>query len=354
MPTTPTIPAGNLFMNATTYTGNGTSLAVTNGVAGQTFQPDFVWIKSRTTSGFEHELFDVNRGIYNYLSSNSTAAESNNTATLTAFNSNGFTVGAGGYNNASGNNYVGWQWKAGGTAVSNTDGTITSSVSANQTSGFSVVTYTANGSTGTVGHGLSVLGVAPAMIIVKKRNAAERWCVFHTSTSNAYIYLNETFAAETSNAQLRFGNNSAVVQPTSSVFTIGNSNDVNGTSGTYVAYCWAPIAGYSAFGSYTGNGSADGPFVYTGFRPKWVLTKRTDTGGAGMNWIIIDTSRDTFNACDDVLRPNLSDAEVAYTTMDILSNGFKMRNTDFSINGSGATYIYAAFAETPLKFSNAR
>jgi hypothetical protein len=191
------------------------------------------------------------------------------------------------------------------------------------------------------------------MIIVKKRNAAERWCVFHTSTSNAYIYLNETFAAETGNANLRFGNNSVVVQPTSTSFTIGNSNDVNGTSGTYVAYCFSQVAGYSAFGSYTGNGSADGPFVFTGFRPRYVMVKRTD---AAENWEIIDTSRNTYNAADLLLYANLSNAEgtVSPAREDILSNGFKIRSSNSGVNTSGGTYIYMAFAESPFKYANAR
>jgi hypothetical protein len=336
-------------MNATTYTGTGASQAITNGASGASFQPDFVWAKSRST-GSGHVLTDVVRGAGKSLASQSTDAEVTDAQQLVSFNSNGFTMGTTGDVNFSGRTYVGWQWKAGGTAVSNTDGTITSSVSANQTSGFSVVTYTANGSTGTVGHGLSVLGVVPAMIIVKKRNAAERWCVFHTSTSNAYIYLNETFAAETANAQLRFGNNSAVVQPTSSVFTIGSSNDVNGTSGTYVAYCWAPIAGYSAFGSYTGNGSTDGTFVYLGFRPRFIMIKKTS---AAQDWFIYDTARDTYNEAPKTLFPNGSYAEESTRPIDILSNGFKLRIST-AVNDSGATYIYAAFAENPFKYSLAR
>jgi hypothetical protein len=194
------------------------------------------------------------------------------------------------------------------------------------------------------------------MIIVKKRNAAERWCVFHTSTSNAYIYLNETFAADTTNANVRFGNNTVVVQPTSTLFTIGNSNDVNGTSGTYVAYCFAQIAGYSAFGSYTGNGSSDGTFVFTGFRPKFVLMKATSGSN---NWIIYDTVRNTYNLTNLSLVPDSSAAEngvstTTENTLDILSNGFKLRTSNALTNGSSVTYIYMAFAESPFKYANAR
>jgi hypothetical protein len=190
------------------------------------------------------------------------------------------------------------------------------------------------------------------MIIVKKRNAVERWCVFHVSTSNAYIYLNETNAAETGNANLRFGNNSSVVQPTSTLFTIGSSNDVNGTSGTYVAYCFAAVAGYSAFGSYTGNGSTDGPFVYLGFRPRFLIVKRSDSGAEG--WYVTDSSRGSYNLITPYLTANASDAEGSANMQDFLSNGFKIRGSGGYENASGGTYIYMAFAENPFKYANAR
>ena len=351
MPTTYAIPDGRTVMAATTYTGNGGSVSISNAVNGVSFQPDFVWIKNRAAA-VNHQLQNSNAGWQYGLNSNTTSAEYSDANAITGSTSSGWSMNNN-YNshNQSGVSYVGWNWKAGGTAVSNTAGSITSSVSANTTAGFSVVTYSANGSTGTVGHGL---GVAPSMIIVKKRNAVERWCVFHTSTSNAYIYLNETFAAETANANLRFGNNSSVVQPTSTVFTIGSSNDVNGTSGTYVAYCFAAVAGYSAFGSFSGNGSADGPFVYTSFRPRWIMWKNSSTGAT--DWTIVDSSRNTYNVANSGLQPNGSYAEASNSNyqIDFLSNGFKIRTTNAEVNQSGISIIYACFAEVPFKFANAR
>ena len=341
---TPTIPAGNLFMNATLFTGTGASLTVTNGSAGQSFQPDFVWLKTRNQSGYGHELFDSVRGVGNYLISNSTNAESNASTSLTAFNSNGFSVGSWGFINGSGDSIVGWQWKAGGTAVSNTSGTITSSVSANTTSGFSVVTYTGIGGLGTVGHGL---GVAPSMIILMPRSFTSDKYVYNSSIGAAnYMSINLTGAS----ASTTLWNSTS---PTSSVFTV-NGNGANQNTSTFVAYCWAPIAGYSAFGSYTGNGSTDGPFIYTGFRPKFFLLKRSDTGSAA-NWEIYDTSRDPYNQSVNRLSPSTSDAESSsYALGDILSNGVKIRQTDQTWNANGGTYIYMAFAENPFKYANAR
>ena len=268
---TPTIPDGKLFMNATTYAGNNGTQTVTNGVSGQSFQPDFVWVKNRT-SAYTHLLYDSVRGVgtLKAISSSETTAEGgmSDNATfgyLSALNSNGFTVVSGStansYTNSSGNNYVGWQWKAGGAAVTNTAGSISSQVSANTTSGFSVVTYTGNGSAATIGHGL---GVAPRMYIVKSRSADD-WVVYHASLPSASFYL----TLNTTNAQASNGVVFNSTAPTSSVFSVGSSRSPSGVG--MVAYCWAPVAGYSAFGSYTGNGATDGPFVYTGFRPRFLL-----------------------------------------------------------------------------------
>ena len=339
---TPTIPAGNLFMNATLYTGTGATATITNGAAGQAFQPDLVWIKVRST-GYSHRLVDSVRGATKLLYSDLTNAESTDAASLTAFNSNGFSLGSAAGTNDTSQTFVGWQWKAGGTAVTNTSGTISSQVSANTTSGFSVVTYTGAGSTGTIGHGL---GVAPSMIIVKPRNVVDNWYCYHASLGNAQaVYLNLTNA---SGASPSWNSTS----PTSTLFTVA-SNLVTNTN-TYVAYCWAPIAGFSQFGSYTGNGSADGPFVYTGFRPKFVMIKRTDSSTNG-DWRILDSSRDTYNVSQNALYANLALAEDSSVTVeDFLSNGFKLRTAINGYNGSGATYIYAAFAENPFKYANAR
>ena len=353
--TTPTIPAGNLFMNATTYAGTGAVQSITNGAAGASFQPDFIWFKSRAQA-YSHTWYDSIRGTTKVLLSDSSSTESTSTSTqdLTAFNSNGFSLGTVNFNspNNSASNPVAWQWKAGGTAVSNTSGTITSQVSANTTSGFSVVTYTGNGSSSaTVGHGL---GVAPSMIIVKSRSAASDWFIRHSSLAAGYQLRFTTGAQEQVSSATTSG---GLGSGTSSVinFIAGSSNadNVNASAGTFVAYCWTPIAGYSAFGSYTGNGSADGPFVYLGFRPRFIMYKRTDSTG---DWTILDTSRSTYNAEQLELYPDSSVAETAAggDRLDGLSNGFKVRNSGSSINASGGTYIYAAFAENPLKFANAR
>ena len=350
---TPTIPAGNLFMDATIWTGVNTANAIT--ISNLQFQPDFVWGKSRSLA-YGHGLYDSVRGTGKLLVSNNTNAEASNFlyGYISAFNSNGFTATPGSTDNENWNQtsatYVAWNWKAGGTAVTNTSGTISSQVSANTTSGFSVVTYTGTGSNATVGHGL---GVAPQFIIVKNRTVAgPNWYCYNqyldaTSPQNYTIYLNLTNARDPATA---FWNNTA---PTSTVFTVGTSSGVNGSTNAMVAYCWTPIAGYSAFGSYTGNGSSDGPFIYTGFRPRWVMWKNSTQGS---QWILLDTARNTYNVSNAYLEPNTSDTEnTASTVCDILSNGFKLRNaggTDFNENAN--TYIYAAFAENPFKYANAR
>ena len=338
--TTPTIPQGNKFMDATLYTGTGASLAVTN--AGG-FQPDLVWVKSRSAAT-DHKLTDSVRGVTKALISDTTGAETTDTQGLTAFGSGGFTVGTNTDYNNSAATYVGWQWKAGGTAASNTSGTITSSVSANTTAGFSIVTYTATGTAATLGHGL---GVAPQFMIVKCRSSTLDWIVYHTSIgATNYLTLNTTNASA---ALSSIWNNTA---PTSSVLSIGTDAGVNSNGQTYVAYCWTPIAGYSAFGSYTGNGSSDGPFIYLGFRPKFVMFKRTDSTGA---WYILDTSINSYNEARTSLQANSSAAEVTDTNfLDILSNGFKLRTSGAAVNGSGGTYIYMAFCENPFKYSLAR
>jgi hypothetical protein len=338
---TSTIVKGNTVMDATLYTGTLLSNAITNAAA---FKPDLVWVKSRSAAT-DNELTDSVRGVTKSITSNSTAAEATDVQGLTAFNSNGFTVGTNtNYNNLTAT-YVGWQWQAGqGSTSSNTNGSITSTVSVNASAGFSVVTYTGTGSAATVGHGL---GVAPSWIVVKRRDASSQWNVYHSSIgATGRLYLDATDATNTSSAPW---NNTA---PTSSVFTVGTASDTNASASTIVAYCWTPIAGFSAFGSYTGNGSADGPFVYTGFRPRWVMFKRTDSTSS---WTIWDTAMNTYNVVGNGLYADLSNAEsTGNSAFDYLSNGFKVRNSFANINSSGGTYIYMAFAENPFKNSLAR
>ena len=339
---TPTIGAtassqANDYMNIALYTGTGSSQSIT----GLGFQPDWTWIKGRS-GATDHGLYDAVRGVQKQLESNTTPAETTETTGLTAFGSDGFTVGALAQLNTSSATYVAWNWKANGAGSSNTQGSITSTVSANTTAGFSIVTYTGTGANATVGHGL---GVAPSIYIVKRRNNDDAWFVYSNQlAATQYLRLNSTNAAATFN----FWQDTA---PTSSVFYISTDVSVNASSDTYVAYCFAQVAGYSAFGSYTGNGSSDGTFVFTGFRPRYLLIKRTDTTG---DWNIIDTSRSTYNQTNNVLWANLADADAAGQGTDILSNGFKLRSTGLVTNASGGTYIYAAFAENPFKYANAR
>jgi hypothetical protein len=321
------------------YTGNGSARSIT----GVGFQPDWNWIKVRNDTSW-HNLVDAVRGVTLNLASNNTNAEATASPTrVTSFDADGFSLGTSNDVNFSGNTYVAWNWKANGSGSSNTAGSITSTVSANTTSGFSVATFTKNATTNeTIGHGL---GVAPSMIIVKTRQSAgyESWAVWHTSIGiGNYLELNTTAASQASST---IWNNTL---PTSTVFSMGTAwtSTVN-----MVAYCFAPIAGYSAFGSYTGNGSTDGPFVFTGFRPRFILYKRTDTTAS---WAIWDTSRNTYNVVNNYLLANSSNAEGVLDSLDILSNGFKLRTTNVDNNASGGTYVYMAFAENPFKYSLAR
>jgi hypothetical protein len=349
MPTTYAIPNGRTVFDATTFTANAGTNVISNADKGTTgFKPDLVWTKSRSLS-YSAEMYDSVRGVTKVLIPSYTGAETTDANGLLSFNSNGLTLG---YNN--GSNYsngatgVVWQWQAGqGSNTTNTTGTITSTVSANVTAGFSIVTYTGNGSTGTIGHGL---GVAPSFIIVKDRTQAVSWIVYQTTLgAGKFMELNTTASVYT---DTRPWNNTS---PTSTVFSVGNYNNTNNSGDAYVAYCWSEIAGFSKFGSYTGNGSTDGPFIYTGFRPKFVMIKRAVSAGTG-SWAMYDTSRSTYNVASQELAANESSSEYdrAAANTDILSNGFKIRNTDGWHNANGDTYIYAAFAENPFKYANAR
>jgi len=339
----PAILIGAAHMAATTYTGTGASLTVANTVNStsfQSFQPDLVWVKGRS-GATDHAWYDSVRGVQKQLESNQTGAETTETTGLTSFGSTGFTVGALAQMNTSAATYIGWQWKGSGTTVSNTSGTITSTVCVNPTAGFSVATYTGTGANATVGHSL---GVAPNMVIVKRRDTTGNWGTWHISIANTNYLLLNTTAASASGAT--YWNSTT---PTSTVFSIGTSTDVNANTGTYIAYCFAPIAGYSAFGSYTGNASTDGPFVFTGFRPRWILIKSSTTTD---DWRIYDTSRPGYNVQGGTLLADTAGAETTATELDILSNGFKARVT--TTPNAAQTYIYAAFAESPLKNSLAR
>ena len=310
----------------------------------------FVWVKNRDyTNG--HCIFDILRGGDKLLTTNGAAAAETVGGGIT-FGASDTTIGAdtGGYgfNNRVGDDYVGWHWRANGAGSSNTDGSInTTYTSASTTSGFSISTYTGTGSAATIGHGL---GVAPAMIIVKRlTGSAEAWTVYHQSLDasapqDKYLHLNTTDAVMDSAGMW---NDTA---PTTSVFSVGSTGVTNGSGGTFVAYCFAEKKGYSKFGSYTGNGNADGTFVYTGFKPAFVIIKGSSNTE---NWHMYDNKRDTFNPTDQALQPNTTSAEFTETNvLDFLSNGFKLRVTGGGHNGSGVSYIYMAFAESPIVSSN--
>jgi hypothetical protein len=331
----------NTAFDAVLYTGDGTnSRTITSSLS---FTPDFVWGKSRSIDQW-HVLVDSVRGNYKTLSSNATNVESpinsynlSTANSLITWNSN--------ETNQNGTTYAAWLWKANGAGSTNTVGSITSTISVNTTSGFSIVSWTGTGANATVGHGLNAV---PGFIIVRNRDTVYNWRVWHTALSGTQLlYLNTTDATVTDATMW----NSTI--PTSTVFSLGTNGGVNESTKNIIAYCFAAVPGFSAFGSYTGNGSADGPFVYTGFRPRFVIVKNSSS--AGVNWLMFDTVRNTYNTVTNYLLPNSSSIELTDLTLDIVSNGFKPRVAGGTgINNSGSTYIYAAFAEQPFKYSRAR
>ena len=344
----PTIVDGSEYFNTVLYTGDGNDGRTVTGV-GFNSSPNFVWIKERSsTSG--HMLQDSVRGATKNIQSASTNAEQTSSNKIQSFDSDGFTLGDGGAVNQASQTYAAWNWLAGGTAVSNTNGSITSQVSANTKAGFSIVSYAGNSTHGTIGHGLSGLD----MVIVKDRSTAENWAVWHSGIPiTQYLRFNSTNAAAVP-VRKRWNDTS----PTSTVFSVGDSTDigdreVNQPGENYIAYCFVNTDGYLKAGSYIGNGSSDGTFVYTGFRPAWIMVKRSSGGGA---WGISDTSRSPDNVVQEGFEANTTLAEFnsANYYHDILSNGFKLRTSDNAMNGSGSTYIFLAFAENPFKYSNAR
>ena len=326
------------YFNTVLWTGNATA---NRNITGVGFQPDWVWVKNRSRSS-NHTIVDVLRGSGSYpMSSSNTGAEDTSDANqVSALISDGFTVGSSTNTNANGENLVGWSWKAGGSGSSNSDGSITSTVSASTTSGVSIVTWTGN--SGSIGHGL---GQKPAMIISKSRGATGGWYITHKSLSaemqDNYMFFDTS--ANSTNNDIWGG------EPTTSTFSVG-SGLIGNT--THVAYVFAEKKGFSKFGSYTGNGNADGPFIYTGFKPAFLLAKESSSSGEG--WIMLDSVRNPSNLAKNSLQANINQAEETLTTKsaDFLSNGFKIRTTDGLQNSSGETYIYMAFAEEPLVSSN--
>ena len=344
---TPTIEDGSTVMDVKLYTGDGSAQTI----SGLNFSPDLVWVKSRSNAE-PHVLFDTVRGVpYGLSTSESGGTVAEFSEALASFNSDGwsYTSASSAALKSSGYTYVGWAWDAGSSTVTNNDGSISSQVRANASAGFSVVTYTANAPNNTIGHGL---GVTPQFVITKNRDSADAWYTYHASLGvDKYIVLSSTAAAGSSTGY--WGTSANWTSSTFGVNTNGAAGNNYG-SDDLVAYCFAPVAGYSAFGSYTGNGSTDGPFVYTGFRPKWIMSKRTDA--SGNNWVIIDAERDAYNVSGNILQADTSNSEfsvTSYPTRDILSNGFKARSATVE-NVSGGTYIYCAFAESPFAYARAR
>jgi hypothetical protein len=321
------------YFNTKLYTGNYN----TNAITGVGFQPDWVWIKERSSTS-DHSLHDSVRGSTKIIKSSTTDAEITRTGSITSFDSDGFTLGQNNGVNENSQTYASWNWLAGGSASSNSDGSITSSVSANTTAGFSIVSYTGNGSTGTIGHGLNS---TPKVIIFKDRTNTNGWHFYHGSFgATDLLLLDATNSLLTGNSYM----NSTL--PTSSLISLGNSGGVNGSSANYIAYCFAEKKGYSKFSSYVGNGNSDGTFVYTGFKPALVIGKST---GRGEDWFMFDSTRSPTNVVDNYLAPNTSYAESStLTTFSFLSNGFKLRTSGSYSNFSGDTLIYMAFAENPF------
>ena len=336
-----TIDDPSAHFTTTLYTGNASTNAITNSANAGDFQPDWVWLKSRS-SATHHRLYDSSRGALKNIISSAANTEATTANSLTSFDSNGFTLGSDDNSNQNSKTFVGWQWKAnGGTTSSNSDGDITSTVQANTTAGFSIVLFTGNATAGqTVGHGL---GVKPEVIFAKNRSNGNNWNCYVEATDNTgdhTLTLNGTGAKSDS---FNMWNDTA---PTSSVITLGDRNETNGSSHNMVFYCFHSVKGYSKFGSYVGNGNDDGTFIYTGFKPAWFLAKRS-VGGTS-HWTMLDTTRNPFNLAESYLHANETNVENTNNQKaDFLSNGIKLRSTNRH-NNSGSTFFYMAFAEHPF------
>ena len=339
-----TIDDPSVHFQTDLYAGNGSTQSITND-GNSDLQPDLLWIKSRSDSSF-NALTDSTRGTSKRIYSNSTAAEESHADRVTAFNSDGFSLGGSSLVNTNNYNYAAWQWKANGGSVTTVGESGSNPGFTRQTNtdaGFSIIAYTGTGSNGTIAHGLPS---TPELIIFKRRNADQVWATWHQGIGDDYkLVLNSTDAKDADGAFM----NSTL--PTSSNITVGGASvNTNADGGTYICYAFSPIQGYSKFGSYVGNGNSNGAFAYTGFKPAFVMIKRTDSTGG---WTIYDTKRG-YNGNNYELFPHSAEAEytgTSYFEADILSNGFKLRLTDGQINAAGGTYIYMAFAENPFTTS---
>jgi len=338
-----TIDDPSAYFHTQLYTGNGSTQNITNNANAGNFKPDYIWTKARGDNG-SHTNQDSNRGAGKQFYPNLTYQEEN-VQGVSAFLTNGFSLGSNGTSNANNITHVAWQWKCnGGTTASNTDGTITSTVQANTTAGFSIITYTGTGSVGTIGHGL---GVAPKMLIVKNRTTALDWAIYHKDlTDDGYVVAFNNTDAQADSGTNRWNHTA----PTSSVIHIGAGQQTNQNTNNMVCYAFAPIQGYSKFGKYVGNGNANGPFIYTGFKPAFLIVKNITN--SGYDWAMTDNKRSPVNEVDKYLWPNSTGSEYSGSginlDMDYLSNGIKLRTSRSETNHNGATFIYMAFAENPF------
>jgi len=338
-----TIDDPSAYFHTQLYTGNGSTQNITNNANAGNFKPDYIWTKARGDNG-SHTNQDSNRGAGKQFYPNLTYQEEN-VQGVSAFLTNGFSLGSNGTSNANNVTHVAWQWKCnGGTTASNTDGTITSTVQANTTAGFSIITYTGTGSVGTIGHGL---GVAPKMLIVKNRTTALDWAIYHKDlTDDGYVVAFNNTDAQADSGTNRWNDTA----PTSSVIHIGAGQQTNQNTNNMVCYAFAPIQGYSKFGSYVGNGHVRGPFIYTGFKPAFLIVKNITN--SGYDWAMTDNKRSPVNEVDKYLWPNSTGSEYSGSginlDMDYLSNGIKLRTSRSETNHNGATFIYMAFAENPF------
>ena len=332
------------YFNTSLWSGNSSTQTIT----GVGFQPDLVWLKQRSSTQ-AHALYDAIRGVTKYIASNTDGAEGTQAQGLTAFNSDGYALGTDEMNNATGQTYVGWNWKANGAGSSNTDGSITSTVSANTTAGFSVVTYTGAGGNVTVGHGL---GVVPKIILIKRLDSANGWIVWnkHTQGNNRYLILNTNAAQATNSTFFQ------ETPPTSDVFYVGNDAGINGGSNTYIAYCFKSINGFSHHGYFRGNGQADGSVIYTGFKPKLVIIKvaYASSGSDFTNhWFMFDDQLNGYNGNNEYLKCDANEAISSSTNrIDILSNGFKCRTSNDGVNSASGVYTYMAFGQSIVGSNN--
>ena len=329
---------GTAYFQPTIYTGNGNNGKVITNYGNSNLQPDWLWGKCRNLTQ-NHNVFDTSRGLSSRLTADQTAAANSDSTTITAVSSDGFTLGSSNNLNNADDDFVVWQWKAnGGTTSSNSSGSITSTVQANTTAGFSIVTYTGTGSNATIGHGL---GATPDAVFIKRRDGGNDWILYHKGLTSATYYLSLNDDGAEASASNVFNSTA----PTSSVLSVGSSSATNANGSTYVAYVFSSIQGYSKFGSYIGNGNTDGPFIYTGFKPAFVMVKRLNTTN---HWHMLDDQRDPDNVTQKHILADLDNAEASNTWMDFVSNGFTLRTTLVGVNSDTEKYVYYAFASSPF------